>query len=133
MTGGDLAHRVIDASGATAAFQQGLDMTGKGGVYVNIGGFRPADEVTFRPDRLKRAKIDIRFSHMGSNAYEPALSLIESRRFPLEKLVTHKLPFEQAEEGLLILERREGNPIKVALTFDRAFAKSRRRRGEAFG
>jgi len=117
-TAGDLAHRVIDASGATSAFQQGLDMTGRGGVYVNIGGFRPADEVTFRPDRMKRFKIDIRFSHMGSNAYEPALAIIESGRFPLEKLVTHQLPFEQAEEGLLILERREGDPIKIALTFD---------------
>ena len=116
-TGGDLAQRVIDASGATSAFQQGLDMTGRGGVYVNIGGFRPTDEVTFRPDRLKRFKIDIRFSHMGSNAYEPALAIIESRRFPLENLVTHRLPFEQAEEGLLILERRESNPIKIALTF----------------
>jgi alcohol dehydrogenase len=116
-TGGDLAQRVIDASGATSAFQQGLDMTGRGGVYVNIGGFRPADEVTFRPDRLKRFKIDIRFSHMGSNAYEPALAIIESGRFPLEQLVTHQLPFEQAEDGLLILERREGDPIKIALTF----------------
>jgi len=117
-TGGQLAHRVIDASGSKQAFQQGLDMTGRGGVYVNIGGFRPADEITFRPDRLKRDKIDIRFSHMGSNAYGPALSIVRSRRFPLEKLVTHWFPLEEAERGLLALERREGDPIKAVLTFE---------------
>ena len=115
-TDGEMAQRVIDASGALAAFQQGLDMTGRGGVYVNIGGFRPTDEVTFRPDRLKRAKIDIRFSHLGSNAYPPALAIIESRRFPLERLITHTFPLERAEEALLALERREGDPIKIALT-----------------
>lgn len=117
-TSGQLADRVIDASGAKQAFQQGLDMTGRTGVYVNIGGFRPDDEVTFRPDRLKRDKIDIRFSHMGTNAYGPALSIIRSRRFPLEKLVTHYFPLEEAELALQALERREGEPIKVVLTFE---------------
>jgi threonine dehydrogenase-like Zn-dependent dehydrogenase len=117
-TAGELAHRVIDASGAKEAFQQGLDMTGRGGVYVNIGGFRASDEVMFKPDRLKRDKIDIRFSHMGSNAFEPALAILRSRRYPLEELVTHHFPLEEAERGLHVLEQREGNPIKVALTFE---------------
>jgi threonine dehydrogenase-like Zn-dependent dehydrogenase len=117
-TSGNLADRVIDASGAKQAFQQGLDMTGRSGVYVNIGGFRPEDEITFRPDRLKREKIDIRFSHMGTNAYGPALSIIRSRRFPLEKLVTHYFPLEEAERALQALEGREGDPIKVVLTFE---------------
>lgn len=117
-TSGSLADRVIDASGAKQAFQQGLDMTGRTGVYVNIGGFRPEDEVTLRPDRLKRDKIDIRFSHMGTNAYGPAWSIIRSRRFPLEKLVTHYFPLEEAERALQALEGREGDPIKVVLTFE---------------
>lgn len=118
VTRGDLAHRVIDATGAKEAFQQGLDMTGRGGVYTNIGGFRASDEVTFKPDRLKRDKIDIRFSHQGTNSFEPALAIIQSRRYPLEKLVTHHMPLEDTERGLHVLEERQGNPIKIALTFE---------------
>jgi threonine dehydrogenase-like Zn-dependent dehydrogenase len=116
LTAGKLADRVIDASGAIEAFEQGLNMTGRGGVYVNIGGFRPTDEVTFRPDRIKREKIDIRFSHLGSNAYQRALSIIKSKRFPLENLVTHRFPLEEAERALLTLEGHEGSPVKVVLT-----------------
>lgn len=118
VTRGEMAHRVIDATGAKEAFQQGLDMTGKGGVYTNIGGFRATDEVTFKPDRLKRDKIDIRFSHQGTNSFEAALEVIRSRKYLLEKLVTHHLPLEETERGLHALEKREGNPIKIALTFE---------------
>ncbi len=117
-TRGELAQRVIDATGAKEAFQQGLDMTARGGVYTNIGGFRASDEVTFKPDRLKRDKIDIRFSHQGTNSFEPAHAIIQSRRYPLEKLVTHHLPLEEAERGLHVLEERQDNPIKIALTFE---------------
>jgi threonine dehydrogenase-like Zn-dependent dehydrogenase len=49
-------------------------------------------------------------------AYEPALKLIESRRYPLEKMITHAFPLDQAEEAILTLAGRVENEQPVCVT-----------------
>ena len=39
------------------------------------------------------------------HAYAPAVKLIESGKYPLEKMHTHTLPLEEAERALQILAR----------------------------
>ena len=40
---------------------------------------------------------------MDFRAYAPAVRLIESGRYPLEKMHTHTLPLEKAEHAIRIL------------------------------
>jgi alcohol dehydrogenase len=118
LTGGRKADRVIDATGAVSAFWQGVEMTSRGGVYVNIGGFRSDTAVSIYPDYLKRNKIDIRFSHTGANHYQAAREIIRSNRFPLDKLVTRRVALERAEEALTRLTARTGDDVKVVIEMD---------------
>ena len=39
--------------------------------------------------------------------YERAVRLIESRKYPLEKMHTHTLPLDQAERAIRILSGKE--------------------------
>jgi threonine dehydrogenase-like Zn-dependent dehydrogenase len=39
------------------------------------------------------------------HAYEPAVRLVESGKYPLEKMHTHTLPLEEAERALKLLAR----------------------------
>ncbi len=115
LTGGRRADRVIDATGAPPAFWQGVEMTARGGVYVCMGGF-PADQaISIYPDYLIRNKIDIRFSHTGANSFHRALNIIASKRFPLRKLITRRIPLEGAEAALNAMLKRRGDDLKVVI------------------
>ncbi len=62
-----------------------------------------------------RNKIDIRFSHLGSNCYEAAYAIIASRRYPVHEMITHRWPLEQAQAALEDLSNRTGGHVKVVL------------------
>lgn len=109
LTGGRKADRVIDTTGAVAALWQGVEMTCKGGVYENMGGFPAATAISIYPDYLLRNKIDMRFSHMGVNCFQTAREIIPNKRFPLYKLVTRPVPLERIQEALSRLLTREGD------------------------
>ena len=54
------------------------------------------------------------------HAYEPAVRLIESGKYPLAKMHTHTMPLEEAERALRILAREiEGeDAVHIALVPD---------------
>jgi len=118
LTGGRKADRVLDATGSAIAFGQGVMMTARGGVYTNLGGFSSDTAVSIYPDYLKRNKIDIRFSHTGANHYQKAREIIASRRFPLGKIISHKVPLEGVEQALHELSKHTGDHIKVAISME---------------
>jgi len=49
-------------------------------------------------------------------AYEPALRLIESRKYPLEKMATHSFPLEEAERAVLTLAARIPGQESISIT-----------------
>lgn len=115
LTNGEKAARVIDASGSATAFWEGVKMTAKGGVYVNIGGFGADQEISIFPDYLLRNKIDIRFSHTGANCYQRASQILQSKRFALRKLITRRVRLEGVEEALQRLLERNSDDVKVVI------------------
>lgn len=118
-TDGKMADRVIDATGSPKAFWEGVTLTGKGGVYMNIGGFHETTHVSIYPDYLKRSKIDVRFSHTGANAYQAALKIIQARQFPLTEIVSHRIHLNEAEKGLVSLMERKGGEVKVLIDYSK--------------
>ena len=117
ITSGKKAERVIDATGSTKAFQEGIAMTSRGGVYVNIGGFAPEEFIPIYPDYLKRNKIDIRFSHTGANCYQMARNILLSKRFPVNKIISHRICLEDIELAMIQLMNRTYGEVKVAIDF----------------
>lgn len=103
-TDGRGADVVIDVTAyATDAVLQAIDAARRGGRVVLAGtkGPKPVELIT---DRILMKELTV-YGVLGVDYpnYERAIRLIESRRYPLEKMHTHTLPLEQAEHALQLL------------------------------
>jgi threonine dehydrogenase-like Zn-dependent dehydrogenase len=119
ITDGALADIVIDVTAyANEPVTQAIDLARRGGTIVLAGmkGQRPVEN--FYNDRIVGKELTIKgVFGVDFQAYEPAVRLIESGRYPLEKMHTHTLPLEEAERALQILAREVPgeNAIHIAL------------------
>ncbi|MDZ4278929.1 MAG: zinc-binding dehydrogenase, partial [Dehalococcoidia bacterium] len=106
-TDGALADVVIDVTAyANEPVVQAIDVARRGGTVVLAGmkGQRPVEG--FYNERVVAKELTIQgVFGVDFHAYEPAIRLIESRKYPLEKMHTHTLPLEDAERALQILAR----------------------------
>ena len=107
ITDGALADIVVDVTPyANEAVTQAIDIARRGGTVVLAGlkGQKPVEN--FFNDRVVAKDLTIRgVFGVDFHAYEPAVRLIESGKYPLEKMHTHTLPLEEAERGIQILAR----------------------------
>jgi threonine dehydrogenase-like Zn-dependent dehydrogenase len=115
--GGRLATRTIDATGHVAGFELGIQLLGRGGVLVTVGGSALEQRASISPMDLVARQIDIRGSQLGANHYEPCIAVLAANRYPLQKLVTHRFPLDALEQALLTFEAR-GACIKPVIVFD---------------
>ena len=117
-TGGRMADLVVEVSGSPKGVAQAIDLARKQGTVV-LGGLTgtktltslPVDKVVLNEVRLQGA-----FSK-GTEAIRAAVQLAEERKYPFEKLVTHKFPLAEAEKAVKYVGRElpGANPIKVVL------------------
>ena len=119
LTDGALADVVIDVTPySNEAVVQAIDLARRGGTVVLAGmkGQRPVEG--FYNDRVVAKDLTIHgVFGVDFQAYAPAVRMIESGTYPLERMHTHTLPLEQAERALQILAREvEGEEaIHIAL------------------
>jgi threonine dehydrogenase-like Zn-dependent dehydrogenase len=119
ITEGALADVVIDVTPySNLAVVQAIDLVRRGGrvVLAGLKGQTPVEG--FYNDRVVAKDLTI-YGVFGVDfeAYRPAVSLIESGRYPLEKMHTHTMPLGDAEHALRILAREvEGeDAVHIAL------------------
>jgi threonine dehydrogenase-like Zn-dependent dehydrogenase len=105
MTGGRGADVVVDVTAyATAAVTQAIDMVRRCGTVVLAGTKGPHPVENFLSDKIVGKEIRVQGAlGVDFRAYAPAVKLIESGRFPLEKMHTHTFPLEKAEHAIKIL------------------------------
>jgi threonine dehydrogenase-like Zn-dependent dehydrogenase len=107
LTGGIGADVVVDVSSyATAPVADALDYVRPGGTVVLAGvkGFKPVPD--FVSDKIVMKEIAIRGAiGVTSSGYTRAIRLIESGRYPLEKMHTHDFGLREAELAIRTLAR----------------------------
>jgi len=113
LTRGLGADVVFECAGHPSAVPQALSLVRKGG-RVGVLGLGHADSA-FNTAMLSYREIDL----VGVRAYEPSTwhrsyDVLASRQFPLERLVTHRLPLEEAAHGIELMQSRQG--LKIMLT-----------------
>ena len=119
ITDGEGADVAIDVSAyANEPVVQAIDVARRGGTVVLAGmkGQKPVEG--FFNDRVVAKDLTIKgVFGVDFHAYEPAVRLIESGKYPLEKMHTHTMPLEEAERALQILAREvEGqDAVHIAL------------------
>ncbi|MEM7537334.1 MAG: zinc-binding dehydrogenase [Chloroflexota bacterium] len=105
LTHGRGADIVVECAGVAEAVPEGLDMTRKGGTYIEAGNFVETGEVRLSPHRHFCAK-NIRLIGMTNHpftGYTPSMELLQRYAdvFPFEKFVTHEFPLAQTEQAML--------------------------------
>lgn len=114
-TGGELAEVAIDAVGHTSAFKSALRCVKDGGRVVVVGVY--GTERYPLPMGMAWARgLSIRFSGMTNVQahWDEALAMVVGGVIEPTKLITHRLPLEQAAEGYREFAARRAT--KVVLT-----------------
>jgi alcohol dehydrogenase len=118
VTGGELADTVLDVTGSPAAIEASVYLVKPMGTLVCAG--TPAGN---RPSTINTTHIthsEIRFQGVythTSESIKQAIRLAERGRYPLEKLISHEFPLDQADVAIRAVAREieETNPIKAAI------------------
>lgn len=112
--GGDV---VIEAVGIPVAVPEGINMTRRGGKFIEVGHYTDPGNVEINPHVICNKDMDI----LGSWTYPPTqfgtvldLMRLAADRLPLDEIVTHKYRVEDAQKSIDTLKARKG--IKHALT-----------------
>jgi len=105
ITDGAMADVVVDVTSyAVEAVTQAFDLARRGGTVVLAGTKGPKPVPDFLSDKIVLKELRV-LGALGVDypAYEAAIRLIESGRYPLAEMHTHTLPLEEAERGLRLL------------------------------
>ena len=106
-TGGQGADVVIDVSSySTAPVAQALDFVRPGGrvVLAGVKGFKAIPD--FVSDKIVMKEISIQGAiGVTSSGYRSAIRLLESRKYPVEKMHTHDFALRDAELAIRTLAR----------------------------
>ncbi len=107
LTGGQGADVVIDVSSySTAPVAQSLDFVRPGGrvVLAGVKGFKAIPD--FVSDKIVMKEISLQGAiGVTSSGYRSAIRLLESRRYPVEKMHTHDFAVRDAELAIRTLAR----------------------------
>ncbi|MGQ9859833.1 MAG: zinc-dependent alcohol dehydrogenase [Thermodesulfobacteriota bacterium] len=115
-TSGRMAKVVMDVSGSPSGAALALSLAGKRATVVLPGIYKkevtlPLDQAVFKELRLLGV-----FSH-DFRAVRPAISMARTGRYPLDRLVSHRFPLEDAEDALRLVGGQQPGemPLKVVL------------------
>ncbi|MFN8524386.1 MAG: zinc-binding dehydrogenase [Chloroflexota bacterium] len=100
LTDGWGADVVVDVAGFPGVIEEGLQMVGNGGRYVEIGTIAPDMSLTLVPTTLNQRNVQM----LGIGYYEPrhlkaALDMMSRTRasYPFDRVVSQVFPLEQAQ------------------------------------
>jgi threonine dehydrogenase-like Zn-dependent dehydrogenase len=120
LTNGELADVVVDVTSGSSAepVAVSLDVARQGGTIVLASRHQDARLPDFAAGKITRKTLSIhgvRGRHRES--VKAAIRLIESGRYPLERLCTHALPVEMTDRALrLAAGEEDGDVFHVSIT-----------------
>ncbi len=113
VTGGRKLDVAFDAVGLKVTFEQALDCLTVGGRLVGVG--MSADSPTIGPTSMFGLTKKQVLGHLGyQNAdIETLARLVSLGRLDLSRSISRVIPLEDITEGIEMLERAEGDPIRI--------------------
>lgn len=115
VTGGELADVAVEAVGSTMAFRSALRVVGDGGRVVVIGVYG-SERFDLPMGKVWIRGLDVRFSSMTNihAHWDEALIAAAKGEIDPTRLISHRLPLEEAERGYELFGARAAR--KVVLT-----------------
>jgi len=119
ITQGKMADLVMDVTGNPKGAMTAIDLVKKKGTVILPGLYGMDREIPLILDKIvfKEVRVQGVFSH-DFRSVRLAIQLAESKKYPLEKMVTHRFPLEEAEKAIKVAggEITGEDPIKVVIT-----------------
>ncbi|OBF93925.1 zinc-binding dehydrogenase [Mycobacterium sp. 852014-52450_SCH5900713] len=113
VTDGRLLDAAFDAVGLKATFEQALDLLTPGGRLVGVG--MSAQAPTIGPTSLFGLTRKQVLGHLGYQNVdiETLAKLVSAGRLDLSRSISEIVALEDVAHGIEILERQQGNPIRI--------------------
>lgn len=118
ITRGRMADIVVDVTGSPQALQKSLDLVRPQGTILAAGLTGSETLTPLLVDKIVQKEICFQGARSkAAPAVLAALKLVESRKYPFEKFVTHRYPLDKAEEALKACggDLPGVYPVKVAI------------------
>jgi len=104
LTGGRGADVVVEVVGTAKCVREGLEMTRRGGTYIETGNFVDCGEVSLNIHRHIAAKNVLLIgntNHPHTGYYQAMKMMYKHRKeFPFKKLITHRFKLDSAQEAM---------------------------------
>lgn len=113
ITGGEMAHQVMECSGANAAVRQTLDLVSHAG-RITLTGW-PKKETSLPTDVITKKEIDIRGARTSAGEFEEALELIRTQKVDMMKILTKTVTMDEASATIVDIEANPGSYMKVVV------------------
>ncbi len=107
---------VVDATGVPETFAESLRLVRQGGVIVEVGAFVDLGEVGVNPaDVCAKNVTVVGIGGERATSYMPSLRLMEQNldRLPLERIVTHRLPLDDAAQAVELAQTDEATKVAI--------------------
>jgi len=111
---GGKADLVVECAGTTEAVAQGLELVGAMGRYVLVG-LDGGQLTRLLTDHIVSNEIDIRGGHGQAGDMERAMDIINSGRYPVEKIITHVFSLEETPRAMEFFVCEPEKCIRTAL------------------
>lgn len=113
-TGGRGADQLFDTSGVRAVIEAAPDLMRKGGAIAIVG--LPADDsVTYHMLRIVDKELSIHGVFRYANTYPAAVALVASGQYPVEQVISDRLPLDEAVAGFEKALNHKDSAIKVMI------------------
>jgi L-iditol 2-dehydrogenase len=118
LTGGEGAYRVVIGPSSIRAMEQGIPCAAPGGTVLFFTPAPPGELLTFDQNAIYFKDVNFVQSYScGPDDTREALSLIERGIIPVDKVITHRFPLEQAEEAFR-LTSKAGESLKAIVVIN---------------
>jgi len=114
ITKGRLADLVIECTGTPESLCSAFGLLRPEGRLVIAGTFKQ-QEVPIKPDWIVFRELEVVGGLGQSLDVADAVRIIESRKYAVEKIITHQFPMEKAPEAMEFFMRAPADSIRVAL------------------
>jgi alcohol dehydrogenase len=113
-----MADVVVDVTGSQQALATSVEMAGLQSTVVCAGLTSRPSLTTVPMDQVVHREIRVQGAFTkGSDAIVEGIRLVESRKYPLEEMLTHTFPLEHAEQAIRALAGEIPGlyPVKAAI------------------
>jgi threonine dehydrogenase-like Zn-dependent dehydrogenase len=104
---------VVDATGVTAAIQDGLTRVAPGGTFLQFGVSAMSARVEIEPYRIYNKEITITGSMAVLHSFERAAELFATGLLDPEVFISHRLPLTDFDEALALFQGGVGRKIQL--------------------